>query len=81
MPWDTATVEAFDAIAAQVSPEAVRRPVLVSADLGQHSSWLGASLSDIGFDDLYLHHVGQDQEAFIDAFGEHVLPDLVGAPR
>ena len=27
-----------------------------------------------GFDDIALHHVGQDLDAFIDAFGEHVLP-------
>ncbi len=26
----------------------------------------------------YLHHVGQRQEEFIDAFGEHVLPQLEG---
>ena len=29
-----------------------------------------------GFDDIALHHVGQDLDPFIDAFGEHVLPEL-----
>ena len=32
----------------------------------------------LGFDDLYLHFVGQEQERFIDAFGEQVLPALRG---
>jgi G6PDH family F420-dependent oxidoreductase len=75
VPWDTATVEAFDAMAAQVPAEAVRVPVRVSADLGQHRDWL-AEYAALGFDDVYLHHVGQEQAPFIDAFGEHVLPQL-----
>ena len=50
VPWDTSTVEAFDAIAAQVPEEAVRVPVRVSADLGRHREWL-AEYADLGFDD------------------------------
>jgi probable non-F420 flavinoid oxidoreductase len=75
VPWDTATVEAFDAMSAQVPLEAVRQPVRVSADLAEHRDWL-AEYAALGFDDLYLHHVGQEQRAFVDAFGEHVLPQL-----
>jgi probable non-F420 flavinoid oxidoreductase len=78
--WDTVTVQAFDALAAQVPLEAVRAPVRVSADLGEHRGWL-EEYAAMGFDDVYLHHVGQDQAAFIDAFGEHVLPALGGASR
>jgi probable non-F420 flavinoid oxidoreductase len=78
--WDTATVEAFDALAAQVPLDAVRAPVRVSADLGQHRAWL-QEYAALGFDDVYVHHVGQDQAAFIDAFGEHVLPALREASR
>jgi probable non-F420 flavinoid oxidoreductase len=75
VPWDTATVEAFDALAAQVPEDAVRAPVRVSTDLDEHIDWL-AEYASLGFDDLYLHHVGQDQTAFLDAFGERVLPAL-----
>jgi probable non-F420 flavinoid oxidoreductase len=78
--WDTVTVEAFDALSAQVPAEAVRAPVRVSADLGQHRDWL-AEYADLGFDDVYLHHVGQDQTAFLDAFGERVLPELQESVR
>ena len=46
-----------------------------------HLPWL-AEYVDQGWDELYLHFVGQDQSAFIDAFGEHVLPQLsVTAPQ
>ena len=56
-------------------PEDVRTGVLVSADLGQHAAWL-QELGELGFEAIYLHHVGQELGPFIDAFGEHVLPEL-----
>jgi probable non-F420 flavinoid oxidoreductase len=73
--WDVATVEEFDARARGVRPEHVQEKVLVSDDLARHAEWL-RELADLGFDDLALHHVGQDLDPFIDAFGEHVLPAL-----
>jgi probable non-F420 flavinoid oxidoreductase len=73
--WDLDTVEAFDAAAAHVRPEDVHRRVLVSADLEQHVAWL-AEHAALGFDEIALHHVGQDLDPFIDAFGERVLPRL-----
>jgi hypothetical protein len=47
----------------------------VSSDLAWHRDRL-ADYAATGFDEIYLHHVGQSQERFIDAFGEHVLPEL-----
>ncbi|MDT0188449.1 TIGR03885 family FMN-dependent LLM class oxidoreductase [Microbacterium sp. ARD31] len=75
--WDTETVEGFDVMAQHVGIDAVRGAVEVSADLAWHRDRI-AELAAVGFDDVYLHHVGQDQRPFIDAFGEHVLPALRG---
>jgi alkanesulfonate monooxygenase SsuD/methylene tetrahydromethanopterin reductase-like flavin-dependent oxidoreductase (luciferase family) len=75
LAWDLDTPEAFEAASAHVKPEDVAQVVRVSSDLGQHAAWIHEYL-DLGFDDVYLHHVGQDQRAFLDAFGEHVLPQL-----
>ena len=75
--WDLATVEQFDIAAEHVSPEAMRETVLVSADPARHVEVL-QELAELGFDEIYLHHVGREQERFIDAFGEHVLPKLGG---
>jgi hypothetical protein len=50
----------------------------VSADLGAHTAQL-AEYADLGFDKIFLHHVGQEQEAFVDAFGQKVLPQLRSA--
>jgi coenzyme F420-dependent glucose-6-phosphate dehydrogenase len=38
-------------------------------------------LSELGWDSVYLHHVGRDQGTFIEAFGEHVLPELAQGVR
>ena len=75
--WDIATPEIFDEVSRYVPVSAVREAVRVSSDLAQHTAWLKEYV-DLGFDELYLHHVGQRQEEFIDAFGEHVLPQLAG---
>ena len=73
--WDLETVENLDLAAGHVRPEDVRESVLVSADLGRHLAWL-RELAEMGFDQIHLHHVGQDLRPFIDAFGERVLPEL-----
>ena len=56
-------------------PDDLRGPVLISSDPAQHVAWLREA-AELGFDEINLHHVGRDQEAFIDTFGEHVLPEL-----
>ncbi len=80
VPWDLDTAEAFDVVGEDVTVEQVRRGVLVSSDPGRHAQWL-SELVDIGFDQVYLHHVGRELSGFIDTFGEKVLPQLdVTAP-
>jgi probable non-F420 flavinoid oxidoreductase len=73
--WDLATVEQFDEAAKHVRPEDLRGAVLVSSDLARHAEWIN-ELAALGFDAIYLHHVGREQRPFIEAFGEHVLPRL-----
>ena len=73
--WDVETVDAFDVIGETVSSDQVGKSVNVSSDLAQHADWLTQYL-DQGWDELYLHFVGQQQAGFIDAFGERVLPQL-----
>ncbi|GLY23894.1 TIGR03885 family FMN-dependent LLM class oxidoreductase [Micromonospora sp. NBRC 101691] len=73
--WDLETVEHFDVISEQVPMERLRRVVNISADLGRHTGWLEEYL-DLGFDRIFLHHVGQELSPFVDAFGTEVLPKL-----
>jgi probable non-F420 flavinoid oxidoreductase len=75
LAWNLEMPAQFDAAAVHVTPADVRDTVLVSSDLGRQLAWLQEYV-ELGVDSLYLHHVGQTQDAFIDAFAEHVLPDL-----
>lgn len=80
IPWDLPGAAHFDGVSADVGQDQVRRVVNVSADTGEHTRWLAEYL-DLGFDELYLHFVGQDQAPFIDAFAERVLPQLRESSR
>lgn len=73
--WDLETVEHFDEVGEQVTEQQVREVVLVSSDLAQHAAWL-AGFAELGFSEIAVHHVGREQEAFVNAYGEHVLPQL-----
>ncbi|MBA3303432.1 MAG: TIGR03885 family FMN-dependent LLM class oxidoreductase [Acidimicrobiia bacterium] len=73
--WDLELAEHFDEAAMHVRPEDMHGSVLISSDPARHAAWL-SELIDIGFDEIYLHHVGQEQLEFIDVFGSEVLPQL-----
>jgi probable non-F420 flavinoid oxidoreductase len=80
LSWDLDTPDAFEAASSHVQPTDVAEVVRVSADLAQHAAWISEYV-DLGFEEIYLHHVGQEQRGFLDAFGAHVLPQLgVTAP-
>jgi probable non-F420 flavinoid oxidoreductase len=76
--WDLELPEHFDAAARYVRKEDMRDGVLISSDPQRFVGWL-AELAALGFDGIYLHHVGVEQRAFIATFGERVLPALAGA--
>jgi probable non-F420 flavinoid oxidoreductase len=78
--WDLDSPEAFDNATTLVPAEAMRSGVLVSADPSRHLAAI-ADVLELGIDELYLHHVGQEQDGFLDTFGEHVLPQLPVTPR
>lgn len=79
LSWELELPAQFDAAARYVNPDDVAGgldgPVLVTPDTARMTAWL-AELASVGFDGLYLHHVGQDQQPFIDTFGDKVLPEL-----
>lgn len=75
LSWELETPDQFDAAAEFVRPDDVLESVLTSADLGRHIGWL-SDFTELGFDGLFLHHVGQQQDRFIEAFGDQVLPAL-----
>jgi probable non-F420 flavinoid oxidoreductase len=75
LAWELRSPEEFETVARFVKPEDMHENVLVSSDLNRHAAWL-VEFAELGVDVAYLHHVGLDQRAFIDAFGARVLPQL-----
>jgi probable non-F420 flavinoid oxidoreductase len=76
LAWNLELPAQFDEATKDVRPEDVTESVLVSADTAQHAKWL-RELVDLGVDAIYLHHVGKEQDRFIDVFGEQVLPEVI----
>jgi probable non-F420 flavinoid oxidoreductase len=75
---DLRTPAQFDAVAAAVTPDEVSGKMRVSADPERHLRWLEEDLA-LGFAEVNLHNVcREEQERFIDVFGEAVLPRLAG---
>ena len=67
--------EAFEAATAHIRPEDMDEHVRISSDPARHADWIAEDVA-AGFDEIYLHNVGRNQRAFIDTFGERVLPTL-----
>ncbi|HSJ91601.1 MAG TPA: TIGR03885 family FMN-dependent LLM class oxidoreductase [Ilumatobacter sp.] len=73
--WDLPEIAHFDEASKHVRPDDMHDAVLISSDPAQHAAWIG-DLAAVGFDGIYLHHVGQTQQEFLEVFGAHVLPEL-----
>jgi alkanesulfonate monooxygenase SsuD/methylene tetrahydromethanopterin reductase-like flavin-dependent oxidoreductase (luciferase family) len=71
--WDLATAQEFDQAAKHVRPDDMHGSVVISSDLARFVELL-RDAANLGFGEIYLHHVGQRQSAFLDSFGAHVLP-------
>jgi coenzyme F420-dependent glucose-6-phosphate dehydrogenase len=73
--WELRSPSDFETATRFVREEDMRQSVLISADLRQHEAWL-TQYVELGFEELYLHQVGVNQQQFIEAFARHVLPAL-----
>jgi coenzyme F420-dependent glucose-6-phosphate dehydrogenase len=72
---DIRNPEDFEAMAKLVRPEHFKNRVLMTPDLAQHAA-LVQHYIDLGFTEIYVHNVGRNQEAFINAYGKEVIPAL-----
>ncbi|HEX2090796.1 MAG TPA: hypothetical protein VHG28_00285, partial [Longimicrobiaceae bacterium] len=69
----------FDAVGEVVRPGDVKEKMKISADWRWHLEWLRECV-EMGFEEINLHCVNrEEQERFIEVFGERVLPELRGA--
>ena len=79
LAWDLDSPAAFDAATRFVQPDDVRACVVVATRPTEFVDRIGA-LAELGFERVYLHHVGVEQDEFLDVFGAEVLPQLTRSP-
>lgn len=72
---DIRTPEDFEAMSKLVRPENFKNRVLTTSDLDKHTEYIQHWI-DVGFQEVHIHNVNRSQEAFIDAYGKHVIPNL-----
>jgi coenzyme F420-dependent glucose-6-phosphate dehydrogenase len=72
---DIRNPEDFAAMAKLIHIDNFKNRVLMSADLDEHLDHIQHYV-DLGFDEVYVHNVGRNQEEFIRAYGERVIPKL-----
>lgn len=65
----------FEQMASLVRAEDFEGRMLISADPDRHRQEIQRFL-DLGFDRIYLHNVGRNQQDWIDVFAKDVLPRL-----
>jgi G6PDH family F420-dependent oxidoreductase len=72
---DIRTPEDFEAMTKLVRPENFVGRVFMSPDLDAHRAHLEHAI-ELGFTEIYVHNVGRNQEEFIRAYGQKVIPAL-----
>jgi coenzyme F420-dependent glucose-6-phosphate dehydrogenase len=75
LAWDLDSPEAFEAASADATEDDIRAAVMVSSDPRELADRIAALIA-LGFDSVYLHHVGTEQDAFIDMAGDELVPAL-----
>ncbi len=72
---DIRNPEDFEAMAKLVRPDNFVGRVFMSPDLDAHRAHIQHFI-DLGFNEVYVHNVGRNQEEFIRAYGQKVIPSL-----
>ncbi|MFH8252265.1 hypothetical protein ACH3VR_18005 [Microbacterium sp. B2969] len=73
--WDLEQPEDFDRLSDPGDEDALRAAVLIGSDPRGMAERL-ARIAAVGFDELYVHHVGLDQDAFLARAASQLLPAL-----
>lgn len=73
--WDLEQPEDFDRRTRNPSDEELRRAVVVASDPADFTDRI-TELASLGFDRVYLHHVGKDQSEFLAVARHDILPRL-----
>ncbi len=74
------TPEEYDELGEQITTDHVEENVRVSGTLEDHVDWLETD-RELDVDRIFVHNVNTNQRAFIETFGETVLPHSSDHPN
>ena len=74
---DIRNPEDFEAMAKLVRPENFKNRVLMTPTSDEHVAHIQHFI-DLGFNEIYVHNVGRNQEPFIEAYGKKVDGNFAG---
>jgi len=78
---ELATPSLFEQVATMVSEDDVARSVVCGPDPERHAQAI-VEFAEAGFDHVYVHQVGPDQEGFVRFYCDQVMPRVAGVePR
>jgi G6PDH family F420-dependent oxidoreductase len=77
LAWELPVPAHFEQVTASVTEEEVADAVVCGPDPERHRAALREML-DAGYDHVYVHQIGEDQEGFFRFYREEVLPDVRG---
>lgn len=75
LSWEVKTPGLFEHAVKPLREEDVAAQIVCGPDARRHCEALQAFV-DAGYDHVYVHQVGPDQESFFRFYQEHVLPEL-----
>jgi coenzyme F420-dependent glucose-6-phosphate dehydrogenase len=70
----------FEQLAKIVTEDMIAEQVVCGPDIERHVAKVQEYV-DAGYDHVYIHQVGPNQEGFLEAYANEVLPRFVGASR
>lgn len=75
MSQEIRTVEHFDQLAKSITREQIAEKILCGPDVEEHVEGMRKFI-EAGFDHVYVHQIGPDQEEFLRFYSQRVLPQL-----
>ena len=78
LSWELPTPKHFEAAAKAIGDEAVTKQVVTRPDADAHLEQI-QKFVDAGFDHVYVHQIGPNQDAFLDFYESEVVPSFGGS--
>ena len=77
LSWELPTPQYFEQAAEAVTEDAIAESVICGPDPGKHLEMI-EKFTDAGFDHVYVHQIGPDQDAFFRLYEREILPRFNG---